>query len=130
MSGISRRSLLGYSGTAAAGAVLTSAGSAQADEGAEHAEDKKAGGTGSGESVATAAGNTFPMNTVFRARASLPNGVDGELGITFSVEMMDTPAGHEVPPIEIANALSKIVESHGWQPITFYGTPAPVPLTS
>ncbi|MEV8535489.1 hypothetical protein [Streptomyces sp. NPDC051211] len=119
MSGISRRSLLGYSGTAAAGAALASAGSA-------HAAD--AGATGADATQGTQAAPTFPAGTQFKGRTALPGG-EGELVITFSVSTMDAPATHNVPPIDIANALTKLAEARGWSPITFYGTPAPAPLT-
>ncbi|KUJ69448.1 hypothetical protein ACZ90_11195 [Streptomyces albus subsp. albus] len=128
MSGISRRSLLGYSGTTAAGAVLASAGSAQAAD-AEEKKGKDAGGTGVEESVGAQAAASFPAGTEFKGRTAVP-GVGGELVITFSVAMMDAPASHDVPAIDIANALTKLAEDHGWSPITFYGTPAPAPLTS
>ncbi len=56
-------------------------------------------------------------------------GVGGEVAITFSVSTIDAPASYDIPPIELANALNKIAQDHGWSPITFYGTPAPAPLT-
>ncbi|MFJ5546376.1 hypothetical protein [Streptomyces sp. NPDC093225] len=128
MSGISRRSLLGYSGTAAAGAALVGAGTAQAAEGEaaapEHAEAAQAGATQTAQS-----GPSFPPGTQFKGRTSLP-GFEGELTITFSVAMMDAPQTHDVPPIEIAGALNQLAQQNGWSPITFYGTPAPAPLTS
>ncbi|MCB5166458.1 hypothetical protein LG634_16630 [Streptomyces bambusae] len=128
MSGISRRSLLGYSGTAAAGAALGSAGSAQAAEG-EAAEASQAAAQASASGSAAQSTTTFPPNTQFKGRTSLPS-FEGELTITFSVAMVDAPSQHSVPPIEIANALNELAQQRGWNPITFYGTPAPVPLTS
>ncbi|MFG2985997.1 hypothetical protein ACGFYQ_32920 [Streptomyces sp. NPDC048258] len=127
MSGISRRSLLGYSGTAAAGAVLASAGSAAATD-AMDAKTENAGATGTDATRGTQAATAFPSGTQFKGRAAVP-GVGGELVITFSVSTVDAPASYDVPPIDIANALTKLAEAHGWSPITFYGTPAPAPLT-
>ncbi|MER7765066.1 hypothetical protein [Streptomyces sp. NPDC097619] len=124
MSGISRRSLLGYSGTAAAGAVLSGAAAAEAAEAGT--EGTAAEGA---RSAAAATAPAFPPGTQFKGRTSLP-GYEGELLLTFSVAITDASPGHDVPPIEIANALAQLAQQHGWQPFTFYGTPAPAPLTS
>ncbi|MFK0254063.1 hypothetical protein [Streptomyces sp. NPDC090445] len=127
MSGISRRSLLGYSGTAAAGAVLTSAASAQAADAAD-AKTQSAGAAGASQAQGTQAAVSFPSGTQFKGRTATTGG-EGELVITFSVSTIDAPASFNVPPIEIANALNKIAQDRGWGPVTFYGTPAPAPLT-
>ncbi|MFJ9648947.1 twin-arginine translocation signal domain-containing protein [Streptomyces sp. NPDC101206] len=124
MSGISRRSLLGYSGTAAAGAVLASGGSAEAAE--EHAKEAKAPAAAAAQG--TQAASAFPRGTQFKGTSMVPE-VGGEVVITFSVSTVDAPASYDIPPIELANALNKIAQAHGWSPITFYGTPAPAPLT-
>ncbi|MDQ0954458.1 hypothetical protein QFZ24_008381 [Streptomyces phaeochromogenes] len=42
---------------------------------------------------------------------------------------MDTPTENVINPLEIANLLNELAESRGWPPATFYGTPAPAPLT-
>ncbi|WP_328966944.1 hypothetical protein [Streptomyces sp. NBC_00239] len=120
MSGISRRSLLGYSGTAAAGAALSSAGSAQAADAEAQAVD---------QAQAAQAAPAFPSGTEFKGRVSLPD-YSGELTITFSVAMVDAAPAHGVAPLEIANALSQLAQQRGWLPVTFYGTPAPAPLTA
>lgn len=124
MSGISRRSLIGYSGTAAAGAVLASGAAAEAAQG-QGEQAKKAGATAQG---AQAAASAFPRGTLFKGTSMVP-GVGGEVAITFSVSTVDAPASYDIAPIELANALNKIAQDHGWGPITFYGTPAPAPLT-
>ncbi|MER5930942.1 hypothetical protein [Streptomyces sp. NPDC002054] len=122
MSGISRRSLLGYSGTAAAGAALGTAGAAQA------ADTTGTGAAAANAAQGTQAATTFPPGTQFKGRAATTGG-EGELAITFSVAVMDAPASNGVAPIDIANALTELAEARGWAPITFYGTPAPAPLT-
>ncbi|MGW4233074.1 hypothetical protein ACWEF9_27995 [Streptomyces sp. NPDC004980] len=115
MSNMSRRSLLGYSGTAAAGAVFASAGAATAATGAEGTQ---------------ADAVEFEQGTEFGAHASISDS-DLMMEMTFSVRV-DRPNGvptvHEITPLEIANALSEIAEAKGWPPITFYGTPPPAPL--
>ncbi|MEU5812057.1 twin-arginine translocation signal domain-containing protein [Streptomyces sp. NPDC047718] len=126
MSGISRRSLLGYSGTAAAGAVLASGGSAEAAE--AHAREAKATAAAAAATQGTQAASAFPRGTQFKGTGMVPE-VGGEVVITFSVSTVDAPASYDIPPIELANALNKIAQAHGWSPITFYGTPAPAPLT-
>ncbi|MBW5484199.1 hypothetical protein [Streptomyces bambusae] len=126
MSGISRRSLLGYSGTAAAGAVLAAPAAAQAAD----AADTGAKSAGAAGAQATQIATSFPSGTQFKGRTSIPPDYSGELVITFSVATADAPASKDIPLMEIADALNTIVQAHGWSPITFYGTPAPVPLTS
>ncbi|MGW0753369.1 hypothetical protein [Streptomyces sp. NPDC002587] len=126
MSGISRRSLLGYSGTAAAGAVLAAGGSAEAAQ--AQAQGEAAGAAAAAATQQTQTAPTFPRGTQFKGSSMVP-GVGGEVVITFSVSTIDAPASYDIPPLELANALNKIAQDHGWSPITFYGTPAPAPLT-
>jgi hypothetical protein len=113
---ISRRSLLGYSGTTAAGAVLAGTASAQPAQAAQAAAD-------------TAAAD-FPAGTRFGGRASLSTGDDrsAELEIEFKVTTTEAPAANTITPLEIAKLLNDFAASRGWPPITFYGTPAPAPL--
>ncbi|MEU9750396.1 hypothetical protein ACFV85_17550 [Streptomyces niveus] len=112
MSKISRRSLLGYSGTAAAGAVLaSSAASASAS-------------TVSGE---TAAPVDFPPGTEFTGNTSI-GPIDAAMTLTFTLRVDQAPAANDVTPLEVAEALSALAEARGWPPITFYGAPAPAPL--
>ncbi|QES51776.1 hypothetical protein DEJ50_31905 [Streptomyces venezuelae] len=125
MSGISRRSLLGYSGTAAAGAALAAAGTAQAADGTA----VQAGAAASSAAQGSQSAPVFPSGTQFKGSTALPGG-EGELQITFSVSVVDAPGSYVVPPIEVANALNALAQTHGWSPVTFYGTPAPAPLTS
>lgn len=117
LSELSRRSLLGYSGTAAAGAVLASSGPAQAT--ATEATE-----------TADAATVTFPGGTEFSGSVLLPEGdYVGQISLSFSVGFSETPAANTITPLEIANALNELTASRGWPAITFYGTPAPAPLT-
>lgn len=115
MSSISRRSLLGYSGTTAAGAVLGTTGSVQAAE-------------------AEASSADFPINTEFSGNSNISNSnpdysePDGHLELSFRVNCDTNRTGTKIDPIDIANALNELAESRGWPPITFYGTPAPAPL--
>ncbi|MGW1819495.1 hypothetical protein ACWCQM_38830 [Streptomyces sp. NPDC002125] len=114
MSNMSRRSLLGYSGTAAAGAVFASAGTAAAED------------TNASQTPAV-----FSPGTKFETNASMAES-DLMMEMTFSVRV-DWPNGYpsaqDITPLEIANALSAIAESKGWPPLTFYGAQPPAPLT-
>ncbi|WP_405813608.1 twin-arginine translocation signal domain-containing protein [Streptomyces sp. NBC_01390] len=116
MSSISRRSLLGYSGTAAAGAALGTATQAEAA-----ADDPTAM-------------PEFPYNTEFSGDSNIRNAEysepDGYLGISFKVDCSTTGAArpNQIDPIDIANVLNTYLESRGWPPMTFYGTPVPAPL--
>lgn len=118
---ISRRSLLGYSGSAAAGAVLASGEPAQAAE-----------GTAAAEATTTAAASeaavTFPSGTQFHAGAVLPD-LEADLQITFSLQISQTLAQHMITPVELADALNEIATSRGWPALTFYGRPVEAPLT-
>ncbi|MFF9026018.1 hypothetical protein [Streptomyces eurythermus] len=122
MSSISRRSLIGYSGTAAAGAVIAGTASASPAQAAEPAQAVQA------ESASTAA--TFPEGTLFGGRSQRNTGSDmpSELEIKFSIANAETPAAYSVTPQEIADAINKLLASRGWPAVTFYGTPAPAPL--
>jgi hypothetical protein len=116
LSSISRRSLLGYSGTAAAGAALGTATQAEA------AEDDP---TTLPE---------FPPGTEFSGGSNIRNPEysepDGHVGLWFKVDCSTSGAArpNRIDPIDIANALNAYLESRGWPPMTFYGTPAPAPL--
>ncbi|MBL1109999.1 twin-arginine translocation signal domain-containing protein [Streptomyces sp. 5-8] len=126
MTSISRRSLLGYSGTTAAGAMIggtVSAPQAQAAQAqAAQAETAQA-------ETETAAAD-FPRGTLFDGVASLNADRDMpyELQIKFSVTTEEAPAANAITPQEIARLLSDFAVSKGWPPVTFYGTPAPAPL--
>ncbi|WP_318205456.1 hypothetical protein [Streptomyces sp. SCL15-4] len=116
MSAISRRSLIGYTGTTAAGAVIAGTASASPAQAAQT------------ESASTAA--DFPEGTLFGGRVGRSTNSDtpADLEIKFSVTNSETPAGYVVTPQEIADALNELIASRGWPAITFYGTPAPAPL--
>ncbi|MEV8343628.1 hypothetical protein [Streptomyces niveus] len=118
MSKISRRSLLGYSGTAAAGAVLaTSAASASAST-------VSASASASGEAAVPV---DFPPGTEFTGDTSI-GPIDAAMTLTFTLRVDQAPAANDVTPLEVAEALSALAEARGWPPITFYGAPAPAPL--
>ncbi|MFG2928415.1 hypothetical protein [Streptomyces achromogenes] len=116
MSSISRRSLIGYSGTAAAGAVIAGTASATPAQAAETA------------SASTAA--DFPEGTLFggRSQRNISGDMPSELEIKFSIANAETPAAYSVTPQEIADAINKFLATRGWPAVTFYGTPAPAPL--
>ncbi|WP_330292576.1 hypothetical protein [Streptomyces sp. NBC_00576] len=118
MSRISRRSLLGYSGSAAAGAVLVAGEQTQAAAATEATEATTA--------AASEAAVTFPNGAEFHAGASLD--LDSSLQLTFSLQIQ-TDAQHMITPIMIADALNEIAASRGWPALTFYGRPAEAPLT-
>ncbi|WP_406387750.1 hypothetical protein [Streptomyces sp. NBC_00887] len=110
---MSRRKLLGYSGTAAAGAVFASTATAEAAE--------------TDEAPATV---EFTDGTEFRADASMAES-DLRMDMSFKVRV-DKPNGYpsaqDITPLEVAQALSALAQSKGWPPLTFYGTPPPVAL--
>jgi hypothetical protein len=110
MSRISRRSLLGYSGTAAAGAVLASAGSAQADE-----------------AETTTAAADVPTTGEFWGDCGRDEG-DARMSLRFSVSFDSTNEADTITALEIANHLNELAKSRGWRPATFYYNPAPAPL--
>ncbi|SEG47429.1 hypothetical protein SAMN05216223_105376 [Actinacidiphila yanglinensis] len=136
MSGISRRSVLGYTGTAAAGTILATAATAQSAQAAQPGETASASAPHTAPATAHAqqAGAStadFPFGTTFTGNVSptLPGGEDNSnLSITFTVQCTEAPAAYDVTPLEIANALSAYAQSRGWPAITFYGAPAPVAL--
>lgn len=114
MPDMSRRSLLGYSGTAAAGAVFASAGTAAADGGSETQTPAVFTPGTKFETSATMDESDLMMEMTFSVRVDWPNGY---------------PSAQEITPLEVANALSAIAQSKGWPPLTFYGAQAPAPLT-
>lgn len=113
MSDISRRKLLGYSGTAAAGAVFASTSAADAAE-ADPATTTVEFMEGSEfRADARMAGSDLMMDVSFKLRVDRPNGY---------------PSAQEITLLEVAEALSVLAQSKGWPPLTFYGTPPPVAL--
>ncbi|MFD3933416.1 hypothetical protein [Streptomyces sp. NPDC058614] len=117
MSELSRRSLLGYSGTAAAGAVLASSGPAQA-------------AAAEATQTADAATVTFPSGTEFSGKTLMPvDDYAAQISLSFSIAFSEAPTTNTITPLEVANALNELAASRGWPAITFYGTPAPAPLT-
>ncbi|MFD9116247.1 hypothetical protein ACFU6M_18765 [Streptomyces bottropensis] len=123
MTGFSRRSLLGYSGSAAAGAVLTSNGTAEA---------ATAVSTETSEGVSTETGAAgaadFPEGTRFSGTVRMPGTEMTELTVTFAVATTQAPAAQRISALEVAEALNELATVRGWPPVTFYGTPAPAPL--
>ncbi|PZT71747.1 MULTISPECIES: hypothetical protein [unclassified Streptomyces] len=121
MSELSRRSLLGYTGTAAAGAVFASAGTAEAS-----GRDAASGQ----EAQSTTTSTVFEDGTEFRAGHTMGEN-DLRIEMSFSVRV-DKPNGYpsaqHITSLEVAQALSALAQSKGWPPLTFYGTPPPAPL--
>jgi hypothetical protein len=115
LSSVSRRSLLGYSGTAAAGAALGTTAQAEA----------------AGDPTAPP---EFPVNTEFTGDANIPgpdNGEpDGHVNISFRVDCSTSGAARpkQIDPIDIANVLNEYLQSRGWPTMTFYGIPVRAPL--
>ncbi|MEU2435644.1 hypothetical protein ABZ595_05505 [Streptomyces rubradiris] len=129
MSSISRRSLIGYSGTAAAGAVIAGTASASPAQAAQPAQPAQPAQAAQAESASTAV--SFPEGTLFDGRSQRHIGPDtpSELWIKFSIVNAETPAAYSVTPQEIADAINDLLASRGWPTATFYGTPAPAPLS-
>ncbi|MFV5998628.1 hypothetical protein ACNPQM_41350 [Streptomyces sp. NPDC056231] len=118
---MSRRTLLGYSGTTAAGAVLGGAAAQPAQAAEPQAVQAQ---------TQTASAN-FPAGTLFEGRVGIDTGADTnpEMRIKFSVMIEERPpADSVISPQEIADALNELVARKGWPTITFYGTPAPARL--
>lgn len=85
------------------------------------------------ETAETAADTTpadFPKGTLFSGTALLgDNPENPRLTIKFSVAASEgPPEANDITPTEIAGLLNDFAASRGWQPFTFYGTPAPAPL--
>ncbi|WEH19578.1 twin-arginine translocation signal domain-containing protein [Streptomyces sp. VNUA24] len=125
MSGLSRRSLLGYSGSAAAGAVLTTNGTTQ--EATAVSAETATGTDSNGDSGPSAAAD-FPDGTRFSGTVRMPGTEMTELTIGFSVGTTEAPAAQRITALEVAEALNTLAAARGWPPVTFYGTPAPAPL--
>jgi len=128
VSSISRRSVLGYTGTAAAGAVLSTAGPAQAAEAKTNTEAE----TGATAEQASATAVEFQSNPGFAGTAILGpiNSAYLELDLSFSVAMneVSTTDPKYFSALDIANLLNQYATSKGWPAITFYGTPVKQPL--
>ncbi|WP_460070950.1 hypothetical protein [Streptomyces sp. YKOK-I1] len=107
--GVSRRALLVSSGSAAAGAVLASAGAAGAEE-SEVAEQTDESTPAWGNGVA------------FRGVANQPDPAeDGYIIVNFTIDQMPGPPAMDVTALEVANAINELLTSRGWPAITFYG---------
>lgn len=117
MSKISRRSLLGYSGTAAAGAVLASGATAEAAPKPEGAEAAQAAET----TIVFAPGTKFAGDTSLGDE-------DKFLYVTFSVRTENASGTLDISNVEMANAINQFVQSKGWPALTYYGTVS-APLT-
>jgi hypothetical protein len=136
MSSMSRRAVLGFTGTAAAGALVAGAGPAQAAGGEQAADRTAQAGDRQAQPKAHAeqAGTTttdFPFGTQFTAHTThdFPGGDEpANLTLTFSVTTVEEPPAYTLTPLDIATALSEYAQSRGWPALTFYGTPAPAPL--
>ncbi|MFF5363207.1 twin-arginine translocation signal domain-containing protein [Streptomyces scabiei] len=127
MSGLSRRSLLGYSGSAAAGAVLTTNGTTQ-EATAVSAETATGTGTGADTDSRPSAAADFPDGTRFSGTVRMPGTEMTELTVGFSVGTTEAPAAQRITALDVAEALNTLAAARGWPPVTFYGTPAPAPL--
>ncbi|MEV1020490.1 hypothetical protein [Streptomyces sp. NPDC050264] len=128
---MSRRALLGYSGTAAAGAVVGASAPATA------AQDTAAQDTAATDTAATdeTAAVTFKRDTYFDGSSQIANTnpdysePDGYVRIEFRMTFeRGNPAVETIEPLDIAGALNEFLASRGWPAITFYGTPEPAPL--
>ncbi|MGW7258397.1 twin-arginine translocation signal domain-containing protein [Streptomyces sp. NPDC054834] len=110
---MSRRSLLGYSGTAAASAAIGGTASAQPAQ--------------AQEAQAETASTDFSPGTLFSGQSTIAD-IDAYLDIKFSVQVTDAPAASSIDPLEIANLLNDFIATRGWHAVKFYGTPPPAPL--
>ncbi|MEW2044759.1 hypothetical protein [Streptomyces sp. NPDC005476] len=123
--GVSRRALLGYSSSAAAGAVLTSAGSARAEEAdvSDRTAAARQGGVTEQGSVARQASDAdeeWGGSTQFRGTTP-PGPEEGYIAMTFSIDRMPSPTLQKVTALDVAEALNELLTSRGWPAIKFYG---------
>ncbi|MCL6734484.1 hypothetical protein [Streptomyces neyagawaensis] len=131
MSSLSRRTLLGYTGTAAAGTAaagpaLFAGGPARAAEnGSADENPTPVQAQAQAQENATA---DFPEGTKFSGYVRMPGTEMTELTVSFTVSTTEAPAAQRISALEVANALNELAATRGWPPITFYGTPAPAPL--
>ncbi|MDG5803616.1 hypothetical protein P9869_13230 [Streptomyces ossamyceticus] len=145
MSRLSRRTLLGYTGTAAAGTAA--AGTALFAGGpVRAAENGTAGENPTPDQAQTRppsqtqaqtqaqaqaqenAGADFPEGTKFSGYVRMPGTEMTELTVSFTVSATEASATQRISALEVANALNELAATRGWPSITFYGTPAPAPL--
>ncbi|MEV1068169.1 hypothetical protein [Streptomyces sp. NPDC050263] len=115
--GVSRRALLGYSSSAAAGAVLASAGPAQAEA------ETSAAAAGSGVAEQASETETDPdwgWNIPFGG-VTPPGPEDGSIAMTFKIDFMHSPTAQKVTALDVANAINELITSRGWPAIQFYG---------
>ncbi|WP_157880946.1 hypothetical protein [Streptomyces griseoruber] len=104
---MSRRALLVSSGSAAAGAVLASAGAAQAEEAAVAEQTDES---------TPAWGYNVPFHGVTQ-----PGPEDGYISVNFTIDMMPGPPEKDVTALDVANAINELLTSRGWSAIQFYG---------
>jgi hypothetical protein len=137
MSSLSRRTLLGYTGTAAAGTAATgtalfTGGAARAAENGTADENPAPGQAQTRPPSQTPtqenAGADFPEGTKFSGYVRMPGTEMTELTVSFTVSTTEAPAAQRISALEVANALNELAATRGWPPVTFYGTPAPAPL--
>ncbi|MEU2561426.1 hypothetical protein ABZ626_19125 [Streptomyces longispororuber] len=123
MTGVSRRALLGYSGSAAAGAALASAGTARAADGAPAEAAKATEAAKAAEESGGAEAQTidYADGTEFRGTTSIGD-IDAMMEMSFRIKIDNAPAAKQITPLEIAEALNKIGAARGWPKVTFYYT--------
>ncbi|MDQ0957702.1 MULTISPECIES: hypothetical protein [unclassified Streptomyces] len=119
--GVSRRALLGYSSSAAAGAVLTSAGPARAEE-ADVSDGTAAARQGGVTEQASDSDTEWGGSTQFRGTTTPPSPEDeGYIVMTFSIDQMPSPTMQKVTALDVAEAVNELLASRGWPAIKFYG---------
>ncbi|MGW0820633.1 hypothetical protein [Streptomyces sp. NPDC002845] len=101
MSSMSRRSLLGHSGTAAAGAVLAAGGTASAAQ------------TGAQETTETTKTTVeFTTGTEFTGHINIPD-LEAGARFTFTVDATEAPESYRITPLDVLNALNELAASRG-----------------
>ncbi|MEV0322294.1 hypothetical protein ACIBKX_38745 [Streptomyces sp. NPDC050658] len=119
MTGVSRRALLGYSGSAAAGAALAGTGTARAAEG----EPAKAAPAADAAQEYDA---NVPNGQEFGGDVSIGD-IDAMMQFSFKLRVENAPAAKQITPMEIVDAFNEIATSRGWPSMTFYyATSAPL----
>ncbi|MGW0947362.1 hypothetical protein ACWD4O_33095 [Streptomyces sp. NPDC002623] len=122
--GVSRRALLGYSSSAAAGAVLASAGPAQAEAEAQ-AQAQAEGSVGAAQAAETETETeTDPdwgWNVPFRG-VTPPGPEEGSIVVSFNIDFMSSPTAQKVTALDVADAINELLTSRGWPAIQFIGS--------
>ncbi|MGV9315495.1 hypothetical protein ACWDR0_25425 [Streptomyces sp. NPDC003691] len=69
----------------------------------------------------------FGNGTTFTGTSTYPGGNQGAVTVSFSLSNEDNPA-NRVSPVDIANAISAVIQAQGYPRLVVKGSPVPEPL--